>query len=131
MSQYGPELPLNGHAVILGQPKAKANPKQIKAYDNVDDRLEICTLLKHLPPDHRLAYFRWVCSKAIMPGTYCLHPAVGPSTVKWAEEARHCDRANEQLTIDIIQSLSHMLIDYSLDAKVCLEELVRRVRGKS
>lgn len=125
----GPELPLN-NAVILGQ-KAKARPAQIKAYDNVDDRLEIATLLKHLSPNQRLAYFRWVCSQAIMPGTFCLHPAVAPSTVKLAEQARHCDRADERLTMDILQSTTHMLIDYSLDASKCLTELVRRVRGKS
>ena len=131
MSQYGPELPLNSNAVILGE-KAKPNRKQIKDIDNRDDRLEICTLLKHLSPDSRLAFFRWVCANSILPGTFGLHPAVGPTTIRLTQEARHCDEANGMLTMDIIGSLSHLWVDWGhVQVKACLEELVRRVRGKS
>ena len=78
----------------------------------------------------RLAFFTWACSVAIFPGTVNLHPGVGPTTVKLAAQARHCDRANEQLTIDILQSLTHFWVDYCLDAKVCLDRLVLMARGK-
>lgn len=110
--------------------KRIANPGQIKTIDNRDDRLEICTLLKHLPPLRRLEFFRWACSQAVLPGTHGLHPGVGELTFRLTREARHCDYANEQLTIDIISSLSHMWIDYSLDASKCLERLVMMVKGK-
>ena len=126
----GPELPLS-NAVLLGQPKAKANPLQLKTIDNKDDRLEILTLLKHLPPRKRLAYFTWICSQAILPGTHNLHPGVAPSTVKLAETARHCDRANEQLTVDITLSLTCMWLNFSLDIKSCLTKLIDVVRRKS
>src|ERR1700733_8234221 len=109
--------------------KPKAKPGQIKAYDNRDDRLEIANLIKHLPPARRLLFFRWACSQAWLPGS-CIHPGVGEPTIRFAELARHCDRANEQLTIDIMQSLTHMWIDYALDAAACLRHLVAMVRGK-
>ena len=112
-------IPLSG----MGK-RAKSNPGQIKAYDNRDDRLEIANLLKHLPPMKRLAFFRWACAQATLPGTFGLHPAVAQSTVDLARTARHCDRADEQLTIDIMMSLSHMSIDYQLDLAACLDRLV-------
>lgn len=117
-------IPLSG----MGK-RAKSNPGQIKAFDNRDDRLEIANLLKHLPPLKRLAFFRWACSQATLPGTFGLHPAVAQSTVDLARTARHCDRADEQLTIDCMMSLSHMAIDYELDLSRVLAELVRVVRA--
>lgn|ERR1019366_3339016 len=111
--------------------KRKANPGQIKAYDNRDDRLEIATLLKHLPPFRRLEFFRWACSQAVLPGTFGLHPGVAESTVQLTREARHCDRADERLTMDILLSLTRMWIDFALDTAKCLEHLVLMVRKKA
>lgn len=122
-------MPLS-HAHILGA-KAKANPGQIKAYDNRDDRIEIANLLGHLEPRKRVQFFAWACSKAILPGTRNLHPLVGAATYKLLAASRHCDRANEQLTIDILQSLTHMWIDYQLDARDCLTKLEAMARGKA
>lgn len=93
--------------------------------------MEICNLIGWLPPAQRLIYFAWVCSQAELPGTFGLHPDIGELTVKLAREAQHCDTANEQLTIDILQSLSHMWIDWQLDTAKCLDALVYMVRGKS
>lgn len=92
--------------------------------------MEIVTLLKHLEPAKRLLFFRWVCSHAIMPGTYNVHPAVAQSTITLADKARSCDRANDSLNADLVESLSHMWIDYSLDVRKCLDKLVLMVRGK-
>lgn len=111
--------------------KAKSNPGQIEAYNNADDRLEIANLLGHLVPMRRVEFLRWACSQAILPGTFGLHPAVARSTVEIAEKARHCDRANESLTIDVMMSLTHMSIDYSLDLSRCLAHLVLMARGKT
>lgn len=110
--------------------KAKSNPGQIRAYDNRDDRLEIANLLKHLSPARRLAFLRWACSQATLPGTFGLHPVVQHSTTKLARDAERCDRADESLTMDVLQSLTHMAIDYSLDLAKCLAKLVEMARGK-
>lgn len=110
--------------------KAKANPGQIKIIDTRDDRLEIAVLLKHLSPVRRVEYLRWACSQAVLPGTFGLHPAVDVSTYKLATEARHCDRADERLTMDCITTLTRMWIDFSLDAGKCLAKLVAMVRRK-
>ena len=93
--------------------------------------MQIALLLGHLPPLRRLDFFRWACSQAVLPGTYGLHPGVGKLTLDLTAQARHCDRANEQLTIDILTSLTHMWIDYSLDTTARLARLVLMVKGKS
>ena len=95
------------------------------------DRMELITLLNHLAPDERLAYLAWVCRQAVIPGTFGLHPGIAPETRKTADRARHCDRNNEKLTIDIIADLSHMSIDYAVDLDKCIAELVRLARGKN
>lgn len=118
------------HDIPIPFPKAKANPGQIRAYDNRDDRLEIARLLGHLPPARRVEFLQWACSQAVLPGTFGLHPNVALSTVAMAARARHCDRANEALTIDVMQSLTHMAIDYSLDLSKCLARLVLMARGR-
>ena len=111
------------------QLKPKANPGQIKAYDTRDDRLEIATLLKHLSPSRRIEFLRWCCSQALLPGSR-IHPGVSPDTVKLAKAARHCDNANERLTIEIVMDLSHMAIDYALNLSACLAHLVLMARGR-
>lgn len=117
------------HDIPLPRPKPKANPGQIKAIDTRDDRLEIATLLKHLPPMRRIEFLRWVCSQATLPGSN-IHPGVNPSTVKLAERARSCDQANESLTMEIILDITHMGIDYALDFQKCLTHLVSMARNK-
>jgi hypothetical protein len=66
-----------------------------------------------------------------MPGTVNAHPRVASFTVQLADKARSCDEADEMLNADIVGSLAHMWIDFSLDAKACLEKLVLMARGKS
>lgn len=127
---HGPELPLQGRAQLLGSAKPRATPGQIKMVDNRDDRLEIATLIKHLSPARRVDFLRWACSQAFLPGSW-IHPAVAPSTVKLAEQARSCDRANDALTMDVLMTLTHMGIDYALDLSKCLEHLVLMVRNKA
>ena len=47
-----------------------------------------------------------------------------------ADQARSCDRADEALTIDVLTSVTHMAIDYSLDLGKCLEYLVMMARDR-
>lgn len=93
--------------------------------------MELLTLLNHLKPAARLEYHAWVCKQAVIPGTYGLHPQISPETKRLALIARHCDRAHEKLTMSIITDISHMAIDYAVNLDACVDELVRRVRGKS
>lgn len=121
------------HSEILlpfPKPRAKAQPGQIKAFDNRDDRLEIANLLGHLSPKRRLAFLRWACLHATLPGTIGNHPIAAFSTVELARKARHCDRANESLTMDVLSSLVHMSIDYQLDLAACLAHLTLMARCK-
>ena len=117
-------------SIPLPFPKAKTNPGQIKAYDNADDRPELGVLLGHLSPERRVEFLRWVCLNATFPGTHRNHPIVAKSTIDLASYANRCDRASESLTMDVITSLVHMGIDYSLDFSKCLAHLVLMARGR-
>lgn len=130
MDVHGPNLPTTGYSAPIIGTKKRANPSQILAYDTRDDRMEILSLLKNLSPAKRLEFFAWACSVAVLPGTVSMHPGVSPDTIQLAKKARSCDRANESLTIDIVQSLTHLWINYSLDVGECLARLVLLARGK-
>lgn len=112
-------------------PKAKAKPGQLKAYDNVMDRLEFATLLNHLSPARRLAFQRWMCSHAILPGTVAMNPVVQHATVELAKRALRCDRANEALTMDCIMVISHFAINWGFDIAKALDHLTLMARGKA
>lgn len=117
------------HDIPIPLPKPKAKPGQIKPYDNRDDRIEIGRLLVHLPPYRRVAFLAWACSQAILPGSW-IHPVVGITTKELAEKAMKCDRADGALTMDVLLSITHMAIDYSLDLSACLARLVLMARGR-
>src|SRR5579864_4188671 len=118
------------HDIPLPFPKPKANPGQIKIVDTRDDRLEFATLLNHLSPDRRVQFLSWACQQALLPGSR-IHPAPAPSIKKLVAEARHCDNANERLTMAIILDLTHLSIDYAIDLRFCLNHLVLMARGKA
>ena len=115
---------------ILKPLKRKAVPGQIKPYNNVMDRLELLTLLNHLSPQRRVAFLAWVCSQAVLPCSN-ISPQVALQTRQLADEARHCDRANERLTITVLMDWSHISIDYAVSLDRCVERLVLMARGNA
>jgi hypothetical protein len=112
-------------------PKAKANPSQIKTYDDVSGRKDLLTMLNHLSPARRIQFHEWVCSQAILPGTHGLHPGINKSTRRYAKIARHCDKANEILTADIIIDLTTMSTNYDLDLDKVIARLELMAKQKS
>jgi hypothetical protein len=93
------------------------------------DRVELATLLNHLAPTDRLAFHEWVCKYSFIPNCH-IRPHVQPETIKLASEARGCDRASERLTMDIIMDLSYLATNFAMDLDQCIDELVRRAKGK-
>jgi len=116
---------------ILKRHKPKATPGQIKPYNNRMDRMELLTLLNHLSPKRRIEYLAWVCSQVVLPGTFGLHPAIAPETKKLADDARHCDRANERLTVAIMMDISHLAIDFAGNFDECVDHLILMARNKT
>ena len=115
------------HEIPLVPSQRSARPDQIRAYDNRDDRLELANLLKHLSPLRRVQFLQWVCALAVLPHSG-IHPQ--PTRAMWqlAEQARHCDAADERLTLSVLMDLVHMSIDYCVDLPLVVDELVRWAR---
>ena len=113
---------------ITLQPR-RADPKQLRAFDTRDDRVELLGLLAHLSPQQRVAWFAWACSQATL-GPSSVRPVVGSDTRRLAELARNCDKADKALTADIVCSLSVLTCNYALNLNDLVTELVRRVRGR-
>lgn len=112
------EIPLN---------QRRTNPGQVRMVDNRDDRLEIATLLKHLPPGRRYDFLGWVCAQAWLPNS-SVHPQPASSMRRLVDEARHCDESDERLTMEILLDIAFMGCEYALDLSAVLAELVTWVR---
>ncbi len=105
----------------------QANPAQLLARDNIDDRREVFRLLSRLPPLERVKFDAWCCRRAALPG-FATVPVVLPKTWNLARQARWDTGADERLTWEIWFDLWVLAKDYAFDLDVALGKLVGMVR---
>jgi hypothetical protein len=98
-------------------------------YDTLDDRREVLYLLGRLAPARRVAYLRWCCARAVVPGS-ATHPGPSRKTLALAERARTDSSADERLTLDLYLDWWTLCTQYELDADAALAELLGRARQK-
>lgn len=103
------------------------NPRQVRAFDNRDDRGEIRRLLCFLPPLERVRFDAWCCAKAAVPG-WGERPKVMRKTWDLARQARWDSSADERLTLEVWLDLWTLANQYAFDLDVALQRLVRVVR---
>lgn len=118
--------------------------------DDRDSRLELRTLLCHLPPWRRIAFLQWACAQATLASS-TIHPTLERSTVCLAEQATGwtlagqplvpqratvrlaemaaiCDRADDALTMEIVFDICHLTMHFALDLPRVMDQLVSMAR---
>lgn len=97
--------------------------------DTLDDRRQIHDLLTRLSPRRRIAFMRWACEQATLPGT-TKHPGVSRKTVRLARLAERDGSADARLSLDCYFDVWLLASQYDFDLDMALEKLVEMVRGQ-
>ncbi len=110
--------------------RAQAKPAQILAFDSLDDRREIYTLLSRLPPRKRVRFLAWVCARAVLPNSL-LRPQVDRETWELAELARVDDSADRRLTLEVNMNVWQVGQSFAVDFPEVIRALEQYGRGKA
>lgn len=99
----------------------------ILAFDTLDDRREMHTLLAKLPPARRVAFLAACCAEVTLPGS-AVRPQPAPWLAARARDAGRCDRADDRLTAEVYTDMIALANAYNLDLGKALLKLERLVR---
>lgn len=106
-------------------------------HDNLDDRREIYSLVRRLPPRERVAFLQWCCDRAYLPrrrpGPHP-RPVVAAATLRLARAAHAGDTAaDERLSVECYADIWRLAAQYEREVSfdAVLAELVRRVRRRA
>lgn len=99
------------------------------SYDNLDDRKELHYLLNKLHPVRRLAFLRWCCARATLPGAKS-HPEPSHTMYPLTELACRDDSASKRLTMEIYQDIWRISCQYQFPIHRACAKLVEMVRAR-
>ena len=100
---------------------------QLLVLDDLDSRRELHTLLAKLPPQDRIRFLRWCCSRCPTGQGRAPVPMVGmmKTTVSQAE---HDDEGDRRFTYEVYGDLLQLFANFKLDAVQTARELEQWVR---
>lgn len=97
-------------------------------FDNIDDKREICTLLRRLSPARRITFFRWCCMRSRLSSNTQDVSRVAKSTIELAEKARWDSSADEMLTQEIYRDIFYLSVQHLFDIEHAVKMLEKMVR---
>jgi hypothetical protein len=104
-----------------------AKRNSLRLYDTKDDRREVATLIRRLPPKQTLRFLEWCCANSkIQHGSQ--RPVVSRQTRALADKARWDTGAVERLWRESLFDFWYLVTQFEFDVEAGLKRLVAMVK---